>query len=150
MVSSIKCCKSISLCVSGPVLAVLSRLSGSWGPEGGARRSAEPIRSRRLPLPANHREASEDLGGDHRRPVVPEHGEDQFLYQFIQLLYIHQCASLIHNFKKVNHLIFNDVNINSFIYYWKSFSSCILNCMLNMNFSFSRNFPRNYNEITDL
>lgn len=57
------------------VTAVLSLLAGPRGATGSARRPEEPLGSQLLPLPANHREAAEDIRGDHRRPRLPEPGK---------------------------------------------------------------------------
>lgn len=83
----------ICLSVSGPVVALLSHLSGSGGPEGGSRRSAEPIRSQSFSLPANHREAPKDSRGDHRRPVLPEPGESRHSASELRSVQSRHCVS---------------------------------------------------------
>ncbi|KAI3365131.1 hypothetical protein L3Q82_010114, partial [Scortum barcoo] len=82
---------------SGPVFALLSQLSGSGGQEGGPWRPAEPVRSCRLSLPANHREASEDVRGNHRRPIIPE--PELHIESVLMVLTVHvtlQALSVLH------------------------------------------------------
>lgn len=54
---------------------MLSLLAGPRGATCGTRHPEGPLGSQLLSLPANHREAAEDIRGDHRRPRLLEPGK---------------------------------------------------------------------------
>ena len=60
--------------LSGAVSAGLPLLSAPGGPAGRRRRPGPTVRGHGVLLPAAHHKATEEHGGDHRRPLPPEPG----------------------------------------------------------------------------
>lgn len=69
------CSLSLSCSYSFSLLALLSLISGSGGPEGVPRCLTKPVQSQNLSLPAHHGVASEDHRRAPGRPLLLEPGE---------------------------------------------------------------------------